>query len=221
MTPRPATLRLLPRPASEPPPSEASTAEARAAALSEEALVDGLVAGDPQACDRLYRLYATEVWRMLRRILGDDHELDDLHHEVFVQALRSASRFRREAKLKTWLIGIAVNCARTKLRSRRRRWWLKLMAPEDMPEPASAAADDDDALVARAVYDLVARLPTEERIAFTLRFVEGMSNGEVAEAMACSSGTVKRRLARANSRFFALAQDHPALASLCDEEDRS
>lgn len=205
-----STLRLVPRPPATGP------READPTPLSEEELVQGLKDGDPSICDRIYRLYAKEVWRMLRRILGDDPDLDDLHHEVFVQALRSATRFRGEATLKTWLIGIAVNCARTKLRSRRRRWWLRFMAPEDLPEATAKRRDDDASLTVRAVYELVEKLPTEERIAFTLRFVEGMTNGEVAAAMSCSVGTVKRRLSKASTRFFALAGRHPALAALCE-----
>ena len=209
MSSRSATLQLV-------PPSSSEARETRPAALSEEALVRGLRTADPAICDRIYRLYAREVWRMLHRILGDDPDLDDLHHEVFVQALRSASRFRGDATLKTWLIGIAVNCARTKLRSRRRRWWLSFMAPEDLPEPTPTPHTADAKGTARAVYELVARLPTEERIAFTLRFVEGMTNGEIAEVMACSVGTVKRRLSKASARFFLIAEKHPALASLCE-----
>jgi RNA polymerase sigma-70 factor, ECF subfamily len=204
-----STLRLVPDPAS----SEAR--EPKPTPLSEAELVAGLRARDPGICDRIYRLYAREVWRMLRRILGDDPDLDDLHHEVFVQALRSAGRFRGDASLKTWLIGIAVNCARTKLRSRRRRWWLRFMAPEDLPDAESRRCDDETALHAKAVYELVDRLPTEERIAFTLRFVEGMTHGEVATAMGCSVGTVKRRVNKARARFFGLAEKHAALAALC------
>lgn len=210
MSARSATLRLVPGP----PSSEGGGAGP--ASLSERALVEGLKAGDPSICDRVYRLYAREVWRMLYRLLGDDPELDDLHHEVFVQALRSAHRFRGDAKLKTWLIGIAVNCARGKIRSRSRRRWLRFMAPEDLPEPRSRTCDDDTALTARAVFELVARLPTDERIAFTLRYVEGMSNAEVAVVMECSPGTVKRRLAKGSARFFTLAEGHPALAALCE-----
>ena len=209
MTAPASTLRLVPdSAAAEAPKSKVKT-------WSEAELVAGLRARDPGICDRIYRLYAREVWRMLRRILGDDEDLDDLHHEVFVQALRSAARFRGEASLKTWLIGIAVNCARTKLRSRRRRWWLRFMAPEDLPEGSDTPCDDETASRARAVYDLVERLPTEERIAFTLRFVEGMTHGEVAAAMGCSVGTVKRRVNKARSRFFTLAKKHDALSELC------
>ena len=93
------------------------------------------------------------------------------------------------------------------------------MPPEDLPEGTRDAEQDEAELSAQAVYELVARLPTEERIAFTLRFVEGMTNGEIATVMGCSGGTVKRRISRAKTRFFALAEKHPELASLCSERE--
>jgi RNA polymerase sigma factor (sigma-70 family) len=182
--------------------------------LSEEALVAGLRAGEPEACDRVYRLYARDVWRMLYRILGDDGDLDDLHHEVFVQVLRSAARFRHEATLKTWIIGIAVNCARSKLRAKRRRSWLRFMAPEDLPEQPDGE-ETDTSMTVDAVYQLAGRLPTDERIVLLLRYVEGMSTTEIAAALHVSAGTAKRRLARATHRFMTLAAGHPALRELC------
>jgi RNA polymerase sigma-70 factor (ECF subfamily) len=184
---------------------------------SEKALVAGLRAGEPEACDRVYRLYARDVWRMLYRILGDDSDLDDLHHEVFVQVLRSAARFRHEAALKTWIIGIAVNCARSRLRSKRRRSWLRFMAPEELPDPPGED-HGDAATTVDAVYQLANRMPTDERIVLLLRFVEGMSSSEIAAALQVSAGTAKRRLARATQRFMTLAAGHPALRDLCRGE---
>jgi len=209
-------LRLVPTPgpSSDPPP-----VETRARELSEADLVAGLVTRDPSVCDRVYRLYQRPVLYMLRRVLGNDPELADLHHEVFVQALQSARRFRGDCRLETWLIAIAVNCARAKLRSRARKRWLTFMAPEDLPEHSSSSGEA--ASQARAVYALLSQLPTEERIAFTLRYVEGMTQLEAAAAMGCSTGTVKRRLRRARDRFDRLARRHPALRGLVESEASS
>lgn len=215
MTARPAHLRLVPPPSASP---ELPAVDTRARETNEAELVAGLVAGDPGVCDRVYRLYQAPVWRMLRRVLGDDPELSDLHHEVFVQALQSAHRFRGDSKLETWLIAIAINCARAKLRSRARRRWLTFMAPEDLPEAPTPS--NEAAAQARAVYAIVGKLPAEERIAFTLKFVEGMTLDELAAAMGCSTGTVKRRLRRARERFDRLAQRHPALKAYVTTEDQ-
>ena len=186
--------------------------------MSEAELVAGLRADDVEARDLLYRRYARMVWSILKRMLGHDRDLEDVHHEVFVQAIRSARRFRHDAPLKTWLYGIAVNCVRSKLRSRSRKRWLFFLAPEDLPEPTT---DPDDETVAQvtAVYRLVERMQADDRITFTLRFVERMTLDEIADVCAVSTGTVKRRLRRARSRFLKLAAGDPHLRQLCGGDD--
>ena len=67
--------------------------------------------------------------------------------------------------------------------------------------------------------ELVDRLSADGRIVFALRYMERMTVAEIAEMCGVSQGTVKRRLARARRRFFALAARHPALSELCSEED--
>jgi RNA polymerase sigma-70 factor (ECF subfamily) len=209
MSPSPV-LKLVPPP--RPVPSGTRSA------LSEGELVRGLKEGDQDAADQLYRRYARDVWRMLHRILGDDQELDDLHHEVFFQAIRAAPRFRGQSALKSWLIGIAISCAREKLRSRRRRRWLSFMAPDELPEiTAEPSAGHEPA---RAAFELIGKLPPEERIAFTLRFVEGMTLDEAALAMGISTGTLKRRLRKARARFLEQAANHPELCHLREGDER-
>ena len=63
----------------------------------------------------------------------------------------------------------------------------------------------------RATYAVLEKLPADERIAFALRFVEGLELTQVAEACAVSLATIKRRLAKAEARFLALAGRQPAL----------
>ena len=63
-----------------------------------------------------------------------------------------------------------------------------------------------------AVYRLLARLPADERIAFALRRIDEMELTEVARACHLSLSSIKRRLARAEAHFAALARDVPALA---------
>jgi RNA polymerase sigma-70 factor (ECF subfamily) len=63
----------------------------------------------------------------------------------------------------------------------------------------------------RSAYQILAGLPAEERIAMALRRLEGMELTEVADACGCSLATIKRRLTRAESRFLARVQGHPAL----------
>ena len=69
----------------------------------------------------------------------------------------------------------------------------------------------------RAVYTIVARLSVDLRITFTLRYLERLSVDEIAELTRTSSGTVKRRLVRAQEIFTRHAAQHPALAALASD----
>ncbi len=188
------------------------------APLDDGAFIARVCAGDAEALDTFYRRYAQAVWRMLVHILGDDPELEDVHHDVFVQAIRSVHRFRQLSTLQAWLYGIAVNCARSALRSRRRRRrWLAFVAPEELPEPGSEP-DTPAAERVRAVYALLEHLPPDERIVFSLCYWQGMTLGEMGEVCGVSLGTVKRRLRRARQRFQKLAVRDPELRMFCREE---
>ena len=63
----------------------------------------------------------------------------------------------------------------------------------------------------RAVYGVIETLPSDERLAFTLRFVSGLELSEVATACRVSLATIKRRLSRAEARFAKAAETSPLL----------
>ncbi len=179
---------------------------------SEEELVAGLREGDPAARELLYRRHAKDVWRILQRVLGYDSELADVHHDVFVQALRSLPKFEQRSSLKTWLRAVTIRVARAHLRARSRRRWLKVMAPGKLPDLPGPHPERPEPLMVRAVYEVVDGLSANLRIAFTLRSFDRLSLAEIAELTNVSIGTVKRRLTAANERFFRAAARHPALA---------
>lgn len=199
------------------PPAPKDEHDAQGPPLSEDELVAGLSNNDADVQARVYRLYRREVWRVLVRVLGADHEIEDLHQEVFVYAFRGAASFRGEATLKTWLSRIAINRARKTIRSRRRRWWLRFMPSGQLPETGTASPNDEAAAQARAVYELLGQMSADEQVVFTLRFIDGRTIDEIASMMEVSAGTVKRRLRRARQRFTAMAKRHPALSALVTE----
>jgi RNA polymerase sigma-70 factor (ECF subfamily) len=81
------------------------------------------------------------------------------------------------------------------------------MPPGHAPQP-----DFEVSEALRAAYRVLSSLQVDERIAFALRFVEGMDLTEVAAACGVSLATTKRRLARAEARFALLADREPSLA---------
>jgi RNA polymerase sigma-70 factor (ECF subfamily) len=183
-------------------------------------LVFALRQGDRQAMTELVRRYGTYVERVLSRIMGPDTELPDLLHNVFIVALRRIETLLNPNQLKEWLRGITLLIARNTLRSRRRRRWLTFLAPEELPEVStdSPQYETNDALV--RTYRALAQLPTDERILFTLRFIDGMEMKEVAEACGVSLSTAKRRMERAKQRFAAFGSRDPVLRELMAQGER-
>jgi RNA polymerase sigma-70 factor (ECF subfamily) len=110
---------------------------------------------------------------------------------------------------------VAAHTARKVLRGRSRRAWLRPFvdsAEEERREPAFVGVDLEARLAVQAVYTVLDGLPADDRIAFALRFIDGLELTEVADACQVSLTTIKRRLVRAERRFVTKARRFPELA---------
>jgi RNA polymerase sigma-70 factor (ECF subfamily) len=196
----------------------ARTEEARGAVVplpfvgDEHALLDGIRNDSPAAiaafCDR----YGDQVMRVLARVMGPDGELEDLHHEVFLRALKSAPGVNDASSLSAWVTAIAVNVARTELKRRARRRWFTPLATWEQPDVEAPAAKEEDVEALHRTYALLERMPVDLRVPLSLSIIEGMKLEEVAAACDVSLSTIKRRLSRAERRFVDMARRDPVLA---------
>ena len=178
------------------------------------ALVKALRANHPGAKAVLFDRYAEHVERVVTHVLGFDAELGDVVHDVFVGAFGALHTLQDPSALRPWLSRVAALTARKTLRTRSRRAWLRLFtnaAQERRWEPSGLGSDPEARRALRESYALLDELPVDERIAFALRFIDGMELGEVAAACHVSLATVKRRLRRAERRFFSGATQRPVL----------
>ena len=126
----------------------------------DRAIVAGLKERNPGAAAALYDRYADHVQRVLARILGVDPDLEDLLHEVFVQALGSAASIEDGDRLKGWLTIVTVHTARAHIRRRVRRRWLQFWEPAAVPEVPVTGADHEARDLVRSMYGVLERLPS-------------------------------------------------------------
>lgn len=178
---------------------------------TDEALVAGLVDGDPDAIAALYDQYARTIRRVLRRALGVDPEVADLTHDALLRAVRDIANLEDPSRLGGWLRTIAIFTARGHLRRRARRRALKALFRGDLEPRIESGPDDRAHEVLRETYRALDALAADERLAFTLRFIEGLELTEVASTCQVSLATIKRRLARASTRFAAIARENEVL----------
>jgi len=202
----------------EPPEPRGADVLPLPTAIADAELVRALRTGQPWARKVLFDRHAHRVERMLARVLGPDDEISDLLHDVFLAALESLGRLQDPSALGSWLNGIAVYMAKGAIRRRRRRRWLELFAPADLPEQEARVTDPTMTEALRATYEVLEQLPLDERIVFSLRMIEGLELSEVAGACNVSLATIKRRLSRAKQAFTERARSHAALAEWCQGE---
>lgn len=178
---------------------------------SDAAIVRALTEGEVWAANALYDRYAPAIERMLRRTLGHERhaDIEDLLHEVFVQALESIAKIRDSVALLAWLQTIAARVAFRTMRRRRARSWLFFQAPEELPEMETWGTPPEVRRACTCFYRLVRSLPAAEQLVFNLRYVEAMEIAHIADVTGTSLSTTKRRLAKAEQRFGRLAQHEP------------
>lgn len=151
--------------------------------------------GERAAQAALFRRHATSIHRTISRISGRREETEDIVQEAFAIALEKLPTLEDHSAFKPWVLRIAINRLR---RFHRRRLFLQIVGRpvEEIDLPLESLISPDISPERAAELTWVARrverLPAKQRIAWTLRFVDGLQIAEVAAAMEVSVASVKR-----------------------------
>ena len=179
-----------------------------AAASRDAGLIARILAGERELFHELIRPYEKSVYLAAYSILQNQQDAEDTAQEAVLKALKNLGNFRAESKFSTWLISIAINEARARLRHAR---VLKFESVDQTPK------DDDGTFVPALLRDwrevplvalerrelreqlqqAIASLPEIYREVLLLRDVEEMNIADTAAALGVSEGVVKTRLLRA------------------------
>lgn len=158
----------------------------------------------PDDFDALFRRFAPYVGRIALSVLGAADEVEDVVQEVFVIAHRHLGAVRDRAATKAWLSRVAVRESARRLKRRRLKRILGIAGDvADSPHLADHGATPEHRAMLLSIYRVLDRMPTAERLAWTLRHVEGERLEAVAQLCGCSLATAKRRIAAASERVRA------------------
>ncbi|MCY7326504.1 MAG: sigma-70 family RNA polymerase sigma factor [Microbacteriaceae bacterium] len=185
-------LRLVPS-VSEPSEHSASDAES----VSKEVLLHRIAGGDQQAFSLLYDNVAPRVLGLIRRLLIDHAQSEEVAHEVFLEIWQTASRFdEHKGGASTWILTMthrrAVDRIRSSQSSRDRD--TKVGIRDFAPEYDHVSETVEVTIEHERVKEAMERLTALQRQAVSLAYYGGYSHSEVAALLKVPIGTVKTRL---------------------------
>lgn len=163
----------------------------------DEALVTAMAAGDRGALATLYERHAPLLLGLALRIVRERREAEDLLHDVFLEAWRTAKDFDpRRGRVRTWL-AIRMRSRALDLQKSARVSRNAGDGGLDTLVDESEGASPDHRRVRRAL----AELAQDQRRVLELAYFEGLSCTEIAERVAIPVGTVKSRIAAGLDRL--------------------
>jgi RNA polymerase sigma-70 factor (ECF subfamily) len=176
---------------------------------TDRALLQRMAAGDRAALATLYRSYHGRLCRFLSRLTRRSDIIDEVVNDCFWIAWQHAGDFRGDARVSTWLIGIAYRCGLKALRRQGDELLDELTDDVAFPDLDGGTDPNED----RELRDLLGKalefLSADQRIVVELVYGMGHSLNEVAAIVQCPVGTVKARLFHARVKLLNVM---PALA---------
>jgi RNA polymerase sigma-70 factor, ECF subfamily len=175
---------------------------ARCEAWTDEQVVERVLAGETGLYEIIMRRYNQRLYRVVRAILRDDDETEDVMQDAYVRAYQHLRQFESRAAFSTWVTRIAVHEALARLR-RRNRFAPLENADEDgeilvnaatpFPDPEQSTSQSE---ITQMLEKAILALPEPYRTVLMLRDVEEMSTADTATSLSISEENVKVRLHR-------------------------
>ena len=171
--------------------------------------IERLKKGDNKEFSFLIDLHAEKVFNLLRGLLRNETEAEDLTQEVFTTVFLTISQFKGESKLSTWIYRISVNKFKEHVRNRSRKKRFGFMlsidnvnASESLLAASQGPVEDLENKERSAVlYAAINQLPEKQHLAFTLHKIEGVSQQEICTILNLRITAVESLIFRARKNL--------------------
>ena len=186
--------------------------------MGEELLITELREGKASAYNELVQQFADKVFNTSIGILQNTEDAEDITQEVFIEVFRSIHNFKGESKLSTWIYRITVVKALEFLRKKKRKkrfaivqslFGMESVLPEtDMPHFYHPGVQLENKERSAILFAAIDKLAENQKTAYVLNKVEGLSYAEVAEVMKTSVSSIESLLFRAKQNLQKLLADY-------------
>lgn len=178
--------------------------------MQELELIQQLKQGNEAAFKIFVETHQDRVFNTALGIVQNAADAEDVAQEVFIQAYRSIGSFKGESKLSTWLYRITTTRSLDLLRSKKskkRHGFLQRLFndqgelqydPPDFHHPGVALEQKENAA---KLFKAIAKLPDNQKAAFTLHKLEGISYQEISEVLQTTISSVEMLMYRAKQNL--------------------
>ena len=175
---------------------------------SEHDLIRRAQAGETEAFCLLAQMYGRRIYSLAFHYCRDRQDAEDLSQDVWLNVYGALSSFRHESTFYTWLRKITINCFLNHRRrhSKQSAWRERFTEVEGSQEndvnfDTDSPADSfevtlQNQLIVEQVMRELSNVTPHQRLIFLLKHQEGMTYEEISKALGCSTGAVKKSVAR-------------------------
>ena len=149
--------------------------------------------GDIRGYNEIVRRYQKQVYWVIRKMVINHDDADDITQEVFIKVHSALMDFREESNLFTWLYRIATNYSINHIRKVKVK---NTISFENVTEPVESKEKRTDELIdeqnrRKALEEAIETLPAQQRAVFDLRYYEELSYEDISKIMKKSIGGIK------------------------------
>lgn len=185
--------------------------------LNDLELIERLKTGDQQAFRAIVDSWKDMVYNTSLGIVQNAEDAEDVTQEVFVQVYESVNQFKGDSKFSTWLYRIAVTKSLDHLRKKKRKKRFAFVQSlfghneeevnhqPDFQHPGVTMENKENAAV---LFKAIEKLPDNQKTAFTLHKLEGLSYQEIAEIMETTVSSVESLMHRAKGNLKKYLTDY-------------
>ncbi|MCD6112742.1 MAG: RNA polymerase sigma factor [Bacteroidales bacterium] len=167
-------------------------------------LIDEIIKGDNSAFRYIIARYEGQIARVVKGMLGECAEAEDIGQETFIRFYKSINKFRNESQLGTYLTRIAINLSLNELKKRKKKQKIFSSDENKILKISSKEVNND---INEMVTIALQSLDVKYRSVIVMRMLQGYDTKETAQILKIPVGTVLSRLSRAQDKLRILLKD--------------
>jgi len=185
--------------------------------INETELIERLKQGDETAFKTIVEQWQDMVYNTILGIVQNETEAEDLAQDVFIKVFEKIGTFKGDAKFSTWLYRIATTTALDHLRSKKRKkrfGFLQSLSgssgeeKDQIPDFHHPGVRLDNKERASVLFKAIEELPDNQKAAYTLHKLEGLSYRDVSEVLSTTVSAVESLMSRANQNLRKQLEDY-------------